>query len=297
MRNTLVGLMAILGLLATAGVQAQRQLVFYASLADAKGNPPASLDPASVRVLENGVEATVLKVEPINWPVRVEVLIDNGIAMTEALSHIRSGARGLLEALPQGIEITLLTTAPQPRTIVRRTADRFALLQGVDRIVPDEGLPRFIEALIEATRRIEKERNYFPVFIIVGSTAGEGSAIRERDIDRTVQQLVERAATVHVVMLSAPTRPDGDGGMNQTQVGIAAAKYTGGRYEPIAVTSRLATLLPEIGAQVAKSHARQSRQFRITVDRPNGNSGPLGEVAMAPPAGFTLTLSSDGRMP
>jgi hypothetical protein len=298
MRSVLAGVIVVLGVVVAARVEAQRQLVFYASLVDDQGNPPASLDPEAIRVVENGVEGTVLKIEPITWPVRVEVLIDNGIGMSDALAHIRTGVRGLLEALPQGVEVTLFTTAPQPRPVVRRTADRFALLQGVDRIAPDAGSPRFIEGLVEASGRIDRERSYFPVFIIVGSTAVEGSAIRERDIERMLKQFVERAATVHVVMLSNQARQEGTvTGANQTQVGIAVAKYTGGRYEAIAATSRLATLLPELGQQVARSHARQSRQFRITFDRPDGNSGPLGEVAMAPPAGYRLTLTADGRMP
>jgi hypothetical protein len=61
--------------------------------------------------------------------------------------------------------------------------------------------------------------------------------------------------------------------------------------------TRIATLLPEIGAQVAKSHARQSHQFRITFQRPNGASGPLGEVGAAARVGLTPMLSINGRLP
>ena len=84
----------------------------------------------------------------------------------------------------------------------------------------------------------------------------------------------------------------------QTQVGIAAVEA-----DRVDATKRSprragsATLLPEIGAQVAKSHQRQSRQFRITYERPSGAKGQVGEVGMSVPAGFTPTLSLDGHLP
>jgi hypothetical protein len=82
----------------------------------------------------------------------------------------------------------------------------------------------------------------------------------------------------------------------QTEVGLQVTKYVGGRYEAIAVGSRLATLLPEIGAQVAKSQENQSHQFRITVARPS--SGNIGKLTMGTRSGLSATsLSMDGRIP
>ena len=40
----------------------------------------------------------------------------------------------LVMAMPDGIEMSLITTAPQPRYIVRPGTDRNAIIQGVDRI-------------------------------------------------------------------------------------------------------------------------------------------------------------------
>jgi hypothetical protein len=109
---------------------------------------------------------------------------------------------------------------------------------------------------------------------------------------------VERAATVHVVMLSTGAQSSrAVSGANQTAVGDTVAKDTGGRYDHIAASTRIATLLPEIAAQIAKSHARQSRQFRITFQRPNGASGPLGEVGAATRTGLTPSLTINGRLP
>jgi len=72
---------------------------------------------------------------------------------------------------------------------------------------------------------------------------------------------------------------------------------TGGRFETIAAVSRAATLLEEYGVAVAESHVKQSRQFRITAERPNA-SAPVGGISASASGGLTLTgLSFDGRHP
>jgi hypothetical protein len=52
-------------------------------------------------------------------------------------------------------------------------------------------------------------------------------------------------------------------------------------YEYINNMSRYATLLPELGAEVAKQLTGNTRQFRITFERPAGKSGPLGKLGMS----------------
>jgi hypothetical protein len=47
------------------------------------------------------------------------------------LIHLRNGLRGLIDALPPGIRVTVVSTAPQPRFIVRETADRDSITKGL----------------------------------------------------------------------------------------------------------------------------------------------------------------------
>jgi von Willebrand factor type A domain len=286
-------------MLGGAALRAQQPFVFFASIADSSGTPVATLTADDVKVVENGVEGKIVKIEPVDWPIKVQLLIDNGAGLGEALVQIRNGLKGLVMAMPDGIEMSLITTAPQPRNIVKPTTDRQAIIQGIDRITPDSGAARFVEALNEAAGRVDKEKgNYFPVVVILGSTTAEGSQVLERDVQRMLQRFSDRAATVHVIMVSTGSRSESTlSGANQTNIGIAVSKQTGGRYEAIAASTRLATLLPEIGAQVAKSHARQSHQFRITFQRPNGASGAIGEIGVSSRPGTTPTLTINGRMP
>jgi hypothetical protein len=296
MRAAFVGLVGALACVMAIDIHAQNTVTFFASVVDDKGAPVTTLASEDFKVAENGVEGKVAKIEPIDWPIKVQLLIDNGTGMETALVQIRNGVKGFAEALPDGIEMSLITTAPQPRYIVRPTMDKQAVIQGADRIAPDSGAARFVEALNEAAARVDKEKgNYFPVVVILGSTTADGSSYQERDVQRMLQRFSDRAASVHVVMLSTSSRSAS--AANQSAVGEAVAKTTGGRYDNIAASTRVATLLPEIGVQVAKSHARQSRQFRITFQRPGNASGPLGQVGVATRTGWTPTLTINGRLP
>ena len=289
---------------ATTTVLAQRQFQFFAHFADAAGKPITGLKETDIAVQEDGADGKVLKIEPIDWPSKVAILVDNGTGSAERLNHTREGVKGLIKALPAGTEASLQTTAPQPRFLVKPTTDKGALLSGVDLLTPDTSAGRFIEGLIEASARFDKERsdkergNFFPVIVIVGSLTAEGSAIRDRDVQKMFQQFATRAMTTHIVMVG-PTNQSGTTNVsNAIQIGINAAKQTGGRYESIAATTRLQTLLPEIGAQVDEADQRQRAQYRVTFERPEGKSGPqVGGIGLSGTRGMAVKLSLDGHMP
>jgi hypothetical protein len=197
----------------------------------------------------------------------------------------------MLEALPPGIELTLVTTAPQPRFLVRAAMDREAIEKGVDLLSPDRSVGRFVESLNEATERIERDTSdYMPVIVSFATTAGDQN-VRDRDVERLWQRLQMRPTTVHVVLLSLLGT---GGGGNQTDIGLGVTELTGGRFENIAAPSRLASLLPEIGAQVAETHQRQTRQFKIVAERPAGASGDLTRVSMGARGGLAVTALSLG---
>ena len=289
---------------ATTTVQAQRQFQFFAHFADAAGKPVGGVKDTDISVQEDGANGKVLSVEPIDWPVKVALLIDNGTGSADRLTHTREGVKGLIKALPPNVEVSLQTTAPQPRFLVRPTTDKGALLSGVDLLTPDSSAGRFVEGLIEAAARFEKEKAdkekglFFPVIVIVGSLTAEGSSIRDRDVQRLFQQLAARAMTTHVVMVG-PTNQSGTVNVsNAIQIGINATKQTGGRYESIAATTRLQTLLPEIGAQIDEADQRQRTQYRVTFERPEGKSGPqVGGIGLSGGKPMVVKLSLDGHMP
>jgi hypothetical protein len=283
-------LLVCLSALLTTGAEAQNQLQFFATLVDSSGAPGTAVQPGNIQVTENGVESRIVKIEPVNWPLKVQLLVDNGVGLgRENLVFLRNGVRGFLEALAQGTEVTFVTTSPQPRFLVRATTDREALLQGLGRLAPDSGSGRFVESLNEATQRIERDTtDSFPVIVSVATTSADANA-RESMIQQLMGRLVKRPTTVHVVLLATGAGKTSRDGYIQNELGLNVTKFTGGRFENIAAGARLETLLPEIGALVAKSNPGGASKFRITVERPGGASGDLGKISVILSGGFVVT--------
>ena len=86
-----------------------------------------SLQIGDVHLMEDSVDAPVMKVEPVDWPVKVQLLLDNGVGLGGgSIPPLKAGVQGLLAALPENLEVTIVGTAPEPRFLVRPTADRAA---------------------------------------------------------------------------------------------------------------------------------------------------------------------------
>jgi hypothetical protein len=285
----LVGLSTLLA----TGAEAQNQLQFFATIVDSSGAPGTAVQPGNIQVTENGVDCRIVKIEPVNWPLKVQLLVDNGVGLgRENIVSLRDGVKGFLEALAQGTEVTLVST-PQPRFLVRPTTDREALLQGLGRLGADTGSGRFVASLSEATQRIERDKtDYFPVIVSVATTSGEN--VQESMIEQLMGRLVKHPATVHVVLLevgikrTAGQSVSASDGYLQNELGQNVTKFTGGRFERIGAGAQLETLLPEIGALVAKSNPGGASKFRITVERPGGAKGDLGKISVVLSGGFVI---------
>jgi len=281
MRSILVATGAAL-CLATTGLLAQKQVVLVATITDPTGADVSTLDPSDVDFTENATAGTVLKVEPLAAVVpKVQILVDNGLGIPAAsLGDLRSALKGLLNALPTTVEVSLVSTAPQPRMLEKPTNDRVKLLSAVDRLTPDSGAGRFVDSLYEATDRIAKDKQEGSSYTIIAIASSVGDMnFRENDVKQVSQRVVQKRTNVHVVILSSLNNASGGG--IQVDLGKGLADMMGGRFETIAVPNRLITLLPEIGAQVAKSMAPGAKQFRITLQRPPNASAELGRIGLA----------------
>jgi hypothetical protein len=278
MRTKLLTAAAVALCVTATGLQAQRQLTLMATVTDPGGGEVAALTPGDIRFAENGADGKALKVEAIDSVPKLQILIDNGVGISaDSLTDLRNGVRGLIEALPLTLEVTLVTTAPQPRFLERATTDHARLLSAVNRLSPDSGAGRFAESLYEATDRIERDEKGRYTIVAFGTSSGDAQ-VRESDIQKTIDRVRQRGTTVHVVLLTSMRGTTG--GVVQEELGQLLANNSRGRFEKIAVANRVATLLPEIGAEVAKTLGGASRQFRITVERPNGASGDLGKMSL-----------------
>jgi len=296
----LFGIFTVIVCGAWLALDAQQTRQVFVRVADAAGAPMTGLSAGQFTVIEDGVRLRTLKAEPIEWPTRVTVLVDNGGKSSDYLLNLRNGVRGLVKELPAGVEMSLLTLAPQPRWIVRPTTDAEQLAKGTGLITPDAGSGKFFDGLREAADRAVKDKGgFFPVFVIVASTLGSTDPPLESRYLQLQKDLIARAATVHFVLLEvasqAATREVT--GTFQGRIGNQVTAMTGGRYENINTATRLETLLPEIGKRIGQSAAKQKYQYRLTYEAPKGAKEPTTIGVDVELAGATIDASADGHLP
>jgi hypothetical protein len=299
------GLLAIFALVgcmwaANAPARAQQLGQLYISILDADNKPVTDLEVDDVKVIVDDVDCKVVKLEPVNKPMKLTLMVDNGPVTTKELATYRAALRAFLEALPPGLETSLYSINPQPRTVVKSTTDRQKLLQGIDLIAPDTGAGLFFDALVEASDRFDKDKtDHFPVLMMVASDVGSNMSAMDRDFEKLQKRIIQRGATVHFAILhGGGERAGAVAGALQTEVGLAVTRLSGGRYENIAAATRLVTLLPEFAAQIAQSNLRQTHEYRITYERdskpaPQRISASLSRLRI----GLQPQLSVDGHMP
>ncbi len=276
-------------------VSAQNQ-VLYLSILDANGEAVTDLGPDDVVVQWDGEDCETLDLEPINLPVRVTVLIDNAEDTRAALQHMREGLKGLLDAIPEDVEIGLLTLARQPRWITRHTTDRAELASGLDLVTPDYGTSaRFLDGWLEAADRIsdDAERQYLPVIVMLAGDGIDASTITQGRYEEMRERMVDISATMHTRLFTSI----GNAAAPQAQMGIEMGELTRGSYEALAVPTAFRTQLPELGREIARKHGRTSYQYRVTYAPPDGASDrPAISVGSTRPD-LIIIPTIDGNVP
>jgi len=312
--RTSLGWLSALGIIVTVGASAiaqtqqtqPNQLQVFISAVDASGAPVTDLKPEEIAMTENGQPGKVVSLERYNLPVKLTITVDNGKESITALAALRTGLTGLVEALPPDVEVTLITTAPQPSMVVRPTTDREQILRGISRfgVEPDESA-RFTDGLVEYAERLDKDfrdnkLTYAPLLVMVSTSAPEASSLQRDTIEKALKTLLTRGARVSLAMTTTkPTNADAvDALKNGRQALIATpiVKASGGKFETMVAFNGLTTLLPEWGKAIAASHMRQTTQFRAVIDRPGGATGQLNNLGMRlTRPGLNGAVSGDGR--
>jgi hypothetical protein len=294
---------------AVVAVQAQGPLTLYVSATDASGATVSDLKPEEFSYKEAGQAGKVLSMEKFSLPMKVTIAIDNSQESVQALSSYRTGLTEMVNTLPADVEVTLITMAPQPRMVVKPTTNREEILRGITRFGPEQDArARFTDVLVEYSQRIEKDLKdskdkrlpYSPALVMISTTAAENTSYQMPQTEKAMGIIANSGTRVMVAMTttkvgSTEAVEDMNSG-RQALIAIPLVKATRGRYEALAQFSRLATLLPEFGKNLAEAHKRQVNQVKITVERPAGSTGELKDldVRLLRP-GLNGAISGDGR--
>ena len=273
-------------------VLAQYQL--FLSIVDGTGEPVTDLDPDEVVVQWDGMDCETLDLEPINLPVRVTVLIDNGEGARYSLQDMRIGLEGFVDALPEDVEVALITLGRQPRWVTRHTADRAELARGLGLVVLDLGAPRYLDGMREEVGRIidDEERQYLPVLVMIATDTGDASTITQTRYADMRQKMVNSAVTVHTRIFMG----QGNAGVAHAQMGIELGNLTRGSYEALAVANALRRTLPELGQLIARKHKRVKNQYLVTYAPPDGASDQPAISIGTTRQGLQLIPTIDGNV-
>ena len=306
-RRITVLLVTLVALSSTVWLGAQGQTFqFIVSATDATGEPVTELKPEDVLFSEKAGKGTISKVEPFALPVKVTIAVDNGQDSSLALPNYRNGLKGFVEAFPANTEMTLITTSPQPRMVVKPTTDRAVVLRGVNGFAPESERPRFTDALVEWSQRLQKEIKegktplYVPVMLMVSTAANESSSYQPPEVQRALEFLVQRRAKLYVTVNSTRSGDaiaSADLNTNrQAIISVPATKALNGRFEAIAIFNRLDTLLPEYGKEIAAYTKRLGTQHLVTVQR--AGAGQLEDLRIELTRdGLKGAVSTDGYYP
>ena len=275
-------------------VSAQAGQMFL-SVTDASGEPVTDLTAEEVLVQWDGEDCETLNVEPINWPVRITVFVDNAEGGRAALQNMREGLKLFVDVIPEEVEVGLATLAGRPRFVTRHTSDREEIARGIDLMVPEGGAARFRDALIEEAERLneDEERQYFPVIVMVATDGPEGSTSQQRAYDEMLERMRDNLVTVHTRMLTSGSRGQGQ----QVAIGMNLRDRTRGTYESLAISTGFRNMLPELGRDVARKHRLVSNQYRVTFAPPDGISNPSAMGVLTSREGVNLVPTLDGNVP
>jgi hypothetical protein len=288
-----MALTAVMLLTGAPWAAAQKNQQVFLKVTGKDGAAITDLQASEVKILEDDAPCKILKVEPAG-PVKVQVLVDNGELNTNPINNLRDGLRAFFEKLPDGVEGALYTTAPQGRAIVKSTSDRKKLIDGVSIIAPDHATGAFFESLLDAVDRVDKDKAPgIPMIVVAGTNAGL-ERISDRDIPDIQQKIVKDGIRVDVVLMMGGTNTSSTSG-TQLEIGQALAKLSGGHFENINATSRLATLLPEMAQLVAAVAVTRQNQYRVTYESPSKGKPTAKVGASVARDGTSLAISRDGR--
>ncbi len=282
------------------GVGSAQEQSLYIAFSDFGGAPVTDVTADDIVIQWDGVPCEIVEIEPINWPMRVTVFVDNATESQAAIPDIREGLRLFLEALPPDIEVALATIGGRPQFRVQHTTDRARLLDAVGTLASEGGAATFFDALYEEADRLEddRERQYVPALVMVAVGGAEGSRRARGDaVQRTMDRLYDSAAVVHTLLFSSPYGVGRNLGRAQAQWGTDIAAATRARFEEVLVSTAYRTLLPEIAADLARRHRLTSHQYRVTYRPPDDASDqPRIQVGSAR-SGIAALPTDNGNVP
>ena len=285
---------AVVGLPATAATQELG--LIYAAVTDRTGQPVTDLRPEEFRIAEDGQDAEVVTARIGTEPMKVALLVDNGvrIARAQALNPLRDAVTGFVDTLPAEHAISLSTIGGHIGWRVGFTRDRSELLESAGDMHADSGSVRFIDGIRETWDRRFDGDEAWPVFVAILTDANEASAfMNENRFNRFVRMLRANGVMVHAVLWTSRARQTTPS-LVSTGLALNLAQNTGGRYSSVATPTAYGRALRQLAADMGAHHDEASSRYRLVYERPDTRGTGISVNVLRP--GLNVRLFQDRRL-
>lgn len=231
----------------------------YVTVVDAKGAPIQGLTAADFAVREDGTAREVLKAGPATEPLQIALLVDDSQAATSMIQPLRESLTAFIDKLQGKAEIALITFGERPTTAVEYTPSAEQLKKAVGRIFakPAAG-PYFLEALVEASRGLERRKATRPVIVAITI---EGIEFSNQHYQQVLDAIARSGATLHVLSVGSPSDSMSDEMRNRNMVIAEGTERTGGRREQVLADMALPDEMRQLADELLN-------QYVVTYGRP-----------------------------
>lgn len=180
------------------------------------------------------------------YPLRVLLLVDSSSNMASLLTDFRAGLNAFVDALPETVEVTLVSTGGQLRIRVPPTVDREVLKKGISMFSSDGGANSLLDTLIEGDRRLLKTAfDRRPLVVALSTDQQQRGEQRIDQYNVFMRDFVRRGGRAHALIIRG------------TYMGMASellenlTTNTDGLFSVMAVGNALPVKMREIAEQVA----------------------------------------------
>lgn len=279
------------------GAQELQQSVFVSVIRS--GEPVLDLTADEFVVEEDDRRREVLRVERADVPMQVAILVDDSQGLARNISHVRTGLTELIDALPDGQQVALVTFGDHLTTMVDYTPNKDRLKEAASQYVPFSQTGAFLtNAIAQTAADLDRRGAIRPIIVLLTSERANAqlsrvSAGRDRsgavvsprgsqglDYKVVLDVLRETKVAVHTLVVRGRTIPtfagttdlstatrgllqEDSGDRDRAALLQQLPKVTGGGREELGNTSAIPKMLARIGNEI-------SNQYLVTYARPLG---------------------------
>ena len=277
-----------------SGVVQAKDVERFIKVTDRAGEPVTDLGPGDFTIEHDGERVDVTRVELVDQPLRVALIVDDADGALPFLRYFRDYLPEFVRALPEDSEIGLVLLSGRPRMTVDFTEDRGVVLDELARFFVQEDYAAGFFAGLEETVDRWDDHLRWPVLAVVTTDGPAQRTVTQGRYDAFIERMVERGAVTHALGLYTQRASAGRG--FQTGIAKDVTRITGGWYDTVAGPSQsIGEKLMEMAAEITRQYEQTRHQYAVAYESPPGTDPEAGISCAVRRARVGLSISASGR--